>query len=294
MYAIRKADLKQFTPDAASVCRIEDGSTNSYLKNDRAIEDFLKEIEPNYNSAVAKLRSGEIDHECIYAIAGFVANLIVCTPGGMRIGVNPIKKVTEEMGRRMDAAGLLPKAPDSIGGESLTEMLNTGEAILNVDPRFPQAFSIAAIRQHAVTFGNFGWEILINPFKNSPFFTSDYPVAIEKPEGIQVINRIVPLAPDLVVKICPDRAIEPAIADPEFSNFKYVRRVLDHHEVEELNRLIVRSAETTVFFKEQYKWVRKFVKDNAAYRIEPVSYQIPFGKGGTILVSTQEIREFPE
>ncbi len=291
MFAMRKADLKLFTPDAASVCRIEDGSTNSYLKNDREVEEFLKGVEPKYNSAISKLRNGDIDRECIYVVAGFVANLIVCTPAGMRIGVNPITKVTEEMGRRMDAAGLLPKAPDSIGGKSLTEMLDSGEVNLDVNPRYPQAFSIASIRQHAVAFGNFAWEILINPFGDSPFFTSDYPVAIEQPVGVHVINRIVPLAPDLAVKICPDRSIDPATADPSFSKFRYKRRVLEHVEVEEINRLIVRCAESTVFFREQHRWVRKFVKDNAAYRIEPVSYKIPFGNGGTMLVSTQEIRE---
>ena len=46
MYAIRKTDLKAFTPDSQSVCRIMDGSTNAYLKDNRAIEEFLKTIEP--------------------------------------------------------------------------------------------------------------------------------------------------------------------------------------------------------------------------------------------------------
>ena len=109
----------------------------------------------------------------------------------------------------------------------------------------------------------------------------------------RIINRIVPLAPDLAVKICPDVSIDPASADPFFSGFRYRRRVLEQPEVEDLNRLIVRSAETTVFFRDRRKWVRKFVRDNAGYRIEPISYQIPFGNGGMVLVSTQDICEFP-
>lgn len=45
-----------------------DGSTNAYLREDRAIEDFLKTIEPNYNAALDKLIAGdgEIDNTCIY------------------------------------------------------------------------------------------------------------------------------------------------------------------------------------------------------------------------------------
>lgn len=38
LYAIRKSDLKPFTPTAQSICRIEDGSTNSYLREERAVE----------------------------------------------------------------------------------------------------------------------------------------------------------------------------------------------------------------------------------------------------------------
>ena len=46
VFAMRKSDLKKFMPRAQDVCRIEDNSSNSYLKEDRAIEDFLKVIEP--------------------------------------------------------------------------------------------------------------------------------------------------------------------------------------------------------------------------------------------------------
>ena len=65
MYAMRKSDLKAFTPNSKSVCRIDDGNTNAYLREDRAIEEFLKSIEPNYNTAVAKLMGDKIDSECV-------------------------------------------------------------------------------------------------------------------------------------------------------------------------------------------------------------------------------------
>ena len=61
MYATRKSDLKSFTPNSKSVCRIIDGSTNAYLKEDREIEEFLKKIEPKYNEALAKLIEDKID-----------------------------------------------------------------------------------------------------------------------------------------------------------------------------------------------------------------------------------------
>ncbi len=42
-------------------------------------------------------------------------------------------------------------------------------------------------------FGNCEWEILQNDFQDSPFFTSDYPIAIEKASDPRVLNKIVPL-----------------------------------------------------------------------------------------------------
>jgi hypothetical protein len=95
MYAIRKSDLKAFTPRSEDVCRIIDGSTNAYLREDRAIEGFLKTIEPNYNAALDKLITGGIDKECIYTIAGFVAYVISCSPTGMRIGSGPLMSTVE-------------------------------------------------------------------------------------------------------------------------------------------------------------------------------------------------------
>src|ERR1035441_5241978 len=45
LYATKKSDLKSFQCHSKDVCRIEDGSTNAYLINDRAIEEFLRGIE---------------------------------------------------------------------------------------------------------------------------------------------------------------------------------------------------------------------------------------------------------
>jgi hypothetical protein len=46
LYAIRKTDMKLFTPRAEDVCRIPNGNTNAYLQTPRAIEEFLKEHPP--------------------------------------------------------------------------------------------------------------------------------------------------------------------------------------------------------------------------------------------------------
>lgn len=57
-----------------------------------------------------------------------------------------------------------------------------------------------------------------------------------------------------------------------------------------VNRLIVRCAESTVFFGDNYEWIPKFVKRNARFRIEPQAWRMAHGTG-TRLWSTQEVIE---
>ena len=110
MYAMRKSDLKSFTPSSKVVCGINDGSTNAYLQNDRAIEEFLKVIEPKYDAALEMLKTRKINTECIYTIAGFIAYVNTCSPGGMRINSEPLKERLENIAFELDAKGEIPPA----------------------------------------------------------------------------------------------------------------------------------------------------------------------------------------
>lgn len=292
MYAIRKSDLKCFTPNSKGVCGIHDGSTNAYLREDRAIEEFLKTIEPNYNLSLEKLITGKIDDECVYTISGFVAYVITCSPGGMRLHSGPLKSIVEVTAATMDAREMLPPPPSELGGASLTELLHSGAVKVTIDPKFPQAMGISTILLGTAAFGNFKWEILRNGIADSPFFTSDFPAAIEESDDPRVLNRIVPLAPNLAIRIRPDLTIERGQADFSFAKFGYRVRDISHAEVIKLNRLIVRCAEETVFYRDDCPWVRPFVAKNRQYRIEPSTENLPT-PNGTLLFSTQRIVASP-
>lgn len=285
MYATRKSDLKSFTPNSQSVCRIDNGSTNSYLKEDRAIEEFLKTVEPKYNSALAKLIQGNIDDECIYTIGGFVAYFLSCSPAGMRIQSGPLGSIVEAEAAILEASGRIPPPPRELGGESLARLLDTGAVKIEVDRKFPQAIGINSIRRYIAIFGNFGWDILLNEFKNSPFFTSDFPVVIEKTGDCRIINRIVPLSPNLAIRIRPDLTIDKDLADLSFANFRSRRRKISQKEVVEINRLIVRCAEDTVFHRDDSAWVPRFIARNRHYRVESTSSKQRAGNG--FLVSSK-------
>lgn len=288
MHAIRKSDLKTFNPKAQSVCRIEEGSTNFYLREDRAVEEFLKSIEPKYNLALEKLTTKNIDNDCIYTIAGFVAYVLVCSPAGMRIHSVPLRNSVEDAAQILDKQGVLSKPPPGLGGESLTELLNSGQVHIKIDPKYPQALGIENIFSIITSLGHFKWEVLQNPFDDSTFFTSDFPVAIEMISHSFLRNRIIPLSPNLAIRICPDPSLDRNRADFSFSNFAYTNRKLNHKEVRSINKLIVRCAESIVFYQDNHDWVPNFVRRNSRFRIELQTRKVP-SENGTLSLFTANV-----
>jgi hypothetical protein len=288
MHAVRKSDGKYFTPNAESVCRIEEGSTNAYLTKDRAIEDFLKGVEPKYNAAVSRLNAEQIDRESIYAIAGFVSYVVTCSPAAMRLQAAPVKAMLESSARALHAAGAFPPAPAALGGASLTELLGKGDLKFKVDPKYPQAIGIANILKMVLVFGNSAWELLRNPFTNCPFFTSDFPAAIESSNDPRVLNRIVPLTPSFAVRLCPNISLDRAELDFDFRHFRCRTREVERIELEEMNRLLVQCAEDHVFFRDDDAWVRPFIAKHAGYRLETRTQELNTGDG-TLLISQQKI-----
>ena len=142
--------------------------------------------------------------------------------------------------------------------------------------------------RNVAAFGNFKWDILRNGFNESPFFTSDFPVAIEETADWRVHNRVVPLAPNLAVRIRPDLSIDRKHADFSFADFGYRVSDVSHAELVKINQLIVRCAEDTVFYRDDFPWVRKFIKRNRHYRVEMATDKLPTKKG-TFVVFRQRI-----
>ena len=288
MYAIRKSDLKRFPTKSQDVCRIEEGSTNAYLTEDRAIEEFLKKVEPHYNASLVKFRENKMDQEAIASLAGFTSYIVTCSPAAMRLHSGPLKAVLESSAVILDAQGVMPKAPEALGEKSITELLADGTVKFTVDPKYPQAIGISNVLHHTSVFGNSPWEILHNGEADNPFFTSDYPAAMEVFNVNTPINRIVPLAPDLAIRIMPDIRLSGTKPDLTFAKFRATHRHLTRTEVLNINRLIVRCAEDIVFYRDDREWIKGFVAKNRRFRIEPVTQKLRRGTGD-LLVSTHRV-----
>ena len=260
MHAIQKSDLNEFTPNASSVCRLDEGNTNEYLSEPRLIEKFLKDIEPGYNAAVLVLEQGSPDPKSVYVVAGFVSYVLTCSPAAMRIYSQPLKNAVEHIAKLADRQGLIAPPPAELGGKNLSELLELSKVTLTVDPKYPQAIGVANILRRVVMFGNFHWEALVNTHDDCPYFNSDFPVAIEPTADKRVLNRVVPLAPNIALRICPDISLSGKPASWDFHKFVFSKREVTRHEAIEINRKLVRSAENTVFYRDDQHWVTGFVK----------------------------------
>jgi hypothetical protein len=175
----------------------------------------------------------------------------------------------------------------------MTELLADGTMTFDVDPKFPQAIGVTAVTNHVSVFGNSAWEVLHNDEADSPFFTSDYPVAIETFDLNTPINRVVPLAPDIAIRIQPDIRLSRMPPDLSFAKFKASMHKLTRTEVTDINRTIVQCTEDLVLYRDDRTWIESFVTKNFRYRVEPVTQALKYN-GGNMIVTTQRIQARPD
>jgi hypothetical protein len=286
MYAFRKSDGHAFICGAKDVCRLNEGNTNAYLPEPRLVEEFLKLIEPKYNSACTAFETGEITPDDVFIVAGFTAFVMSCSPTAIRLGVEPLLDSLALGAKLLDRAGQIPKAPSILGEKTLTELLADGSVTFEVDGKYPQALGINNIINSVTQYGNFHWDILINEHSDTPFFTTDFPVAVEPSHDLRIVNRIVPLTPSLAIRICPRIELSGRTLGPTFEHFSYRRLRPSRSEIVALNRAIVRCAETLVFSGLVAPWVAGFVRKHARFRVEIDTANIPDGKGFLSIVRT--------
>ena len=290
MYATKKSDLKSFSCQPKDVCRIENGSTNAYLIHDRAVEDFLRRVEPNYDRSLGTLRARAIDHQCIATFSGFSAYVASCAPAAMRIHTRLFESSLQATATILDHQGRIEKAPPSLGSKSITELMEEGAVRFNVDPKYPQAVGITNIEKCMSTWGNSAWEILINNFNDCPFFSSDYPIGLEAKKD-NLINWVVPIAPDIAIRIVPDVSLSGTKPDLSFKKFTSRYLYPSRSDIVNINRLLVRCAENIVFYRDNLPWIAEFIKKNRNYRIGAFSKRIPIN-GGLREISTQRVAAY--
>lgn len=285
MHAIRKTDLHYYQCDAYSQCRIEQGSTNLFLREPRVIEEYLKFIEPNYNSAVQKFRERKFDQDAVYVIAGLIAYFCLFSPAGMRLATSPVRELVKSTAILAEEKGMLPSSPKGIEEPTLVGLLNSKKLKIQVDPKYPQAYGIDNYQRHIGSWGNSHWVVLLNQSDVS-YLTSDYPVYTQQSSDLRVSTRLIPLAPDIAIRICPDVNL----SDNDRSNLGFPKLTVDVQEVDEagaksMNKKIVQAAETTVYFRDNSQGIRRLIENNRHYKTYPETVALPTAQGRIVFAS---------
>lgn len=267
LHAVRKRDGFYFTPNARSICRIDEGNTNRYLNEPRAIEDFLTTIEPNYDRALRAFAIREPTREDLYVIAGFIAYVLTCTPATLRLESYPMARMIEQVGSALDSAGEFPEMPSSLGS-TFEEAIQSGRLTVSVDQMYPHAIGVSQIYSRLSTFGNSDWVVLTNN-TDRPFMSSDFPVAYG-PETVGPFQyRTFPLSPTLAVRIRSREDSRVSDEEFQFPNNRMFFGTLGRNEVGVVNQSIVRCAESTVYSSTMDDSLRRFISKNSNFRIEP-------------------------
>jgi hypothetical protein len=284
LFGVRKRDLHVFPCSSKDVCRIDEGNTNDYLADPRAIEEFLKTVEPAYNQALADIRTGKTNAQAVYVIAGFAAYVAACSPTAVRLQKPPLESSVDLTTEMMEKNGELSPPPEILGGKSWSELRNAGVIKVTIDGKFPQAIGISSVLEFTSQFGNGDWELLLNPDASvNPFMTSDFPCCLAQSPDPMIMDRVVPLAPDLAVRIHPKLQSEGDEPDLSFPNHRFRKSVLQHAEVRAINTLVARCAESLVFSRDRPEWLQAFLRKHQKYRVATLIDRIPAGEGAYIL-----------
>jgi hypothetical protein len=123
LHSIRKDNLEGFSCYAADVCRRDKGNTNKYFKDTRAIEEFLKFIEPKYNEAIKNLSQGKVNVDTIFVIAGWIAYVFTCSPTAIRLNTNFLYNPTIQAIKTLENKRLFQEIPIKGLPKTLTECL---------------------------------------------------------------------------------------------------------------------------------------------------------------------------
>ena len=131
--------------------------------------------------------------------------------------------------------------PPRLGGTSVTELLQAGKIKVQGGPQIPAGSEHQ--RRSGVCEGlrKQCWELLANPFAESPFLTSDFPFALESVPGPAQV-RIVPLTPTLAVRIIPriEAGRNKEKYNLRFPGFRVWKRKVNEGETAYINTLIAR------------------------------------------------------
>jgi hypothetical protein len=196
LHGYGKRSGKSFRCWPGDVCAELDGDyIPDFLSNAGFLGEYRKAFEPAWNEAVSSIAQRALDRYVKFHIAGYWANLLVCTPTWRRFGVEFYnqsalhhleERVANDRSDPMLVAGL--------------NALKRGKIRLDTEPDFIRAKNVINVLKYAWVLYNADRRVFEND-SDVEFITSDNPASFEDQGdwrgGRLPFLRFLPLTPRL-------------------------------------------------------------------------------------------------
>jgi hypothetical protein len=292
-----KHDLKYFTPTTKDICFEEGWDTNPYFQDPETVAKYLKIVEPKWNRGVNDIKELLQYEEVKYFMAGYIAVMASCSPTAVRTSSDSIAEViassTNMLAQQMQARPDLFPDAKPLPQEKFDQIMESGGLIANVDPKHSHARMIANLVDLQWHLYKSPWLVMVNETE-SPFLTSDFPVAFYYPKpDSQIPYRYVPISPKfgILIKLSLDPADRkfPKVEMKKYPNTTVDIRDIKHDFVRILNTLTVQGAESLVISDRKEDWITNLIKKNKDWKMDSGVMRMSY-KGGSLVTTKMKPR----
>lgn len=295
--AYRKSDGITFPCRPKDICCEPNGDIiPDFLADPGYLGEFRGAFEPLWNQSVAALENRSGDMRDKLHIAGYWANLLVCTPTWRRVAIAASNQRIAHTVKAHDVLSEQIGKADPKLREAI-EALERGEIIIETEADYARAQAAQSVMKFAWGLYNAQWDVFEND-TDVPFVTSDNPASmIDQGDhnwtlGVPYI-RLLPVTPKLCLMCDLTRVPEHVRnAKPDFSKppIAGVRGgFVDPRTIEQVNACVAKCAEDIVLTSGESDYVRDLTSKYSRFRVETQSAKFPANKGFLIASRTRVI-----
>ena len=287
--AYRKSDTASFPCRPRDICKEPNGDIiPDFLSEPQYLGQYRSEFERVWNHGIHALEGRSLNMQDKLYIAGYWAQLLVCTPTWTRAAI----KTSDLMASNTIAAYCEIKAqrgePDAVL-EAAMEEVKRGDITINTERDYVRAHSAQNVLEFAWALYNSQWDVFENNTEIE-FLTSDNPASCEDqgerwrmPGSSTSFIRYLPVTPRLCL-MCDLTPLPPRIRDatPDFSKkpFKTVRGgQVGQGIVEQVNMWTVKCAEDLVLTTGESNYARDLTARYARFGIDSEVTRFPTSRG---------------
>lgn len=280
LHAFRKTDGKSFPCAPKDICHEIDGDLiPDLLTDEQYLGKYRATFEKEWNVAVAAVEAKTPTDSDKLHIAGYWANLMICTPTFKRVGTDLLNKKLELSMRSQNILAIENGQPDATLAQAVAAM-DSGELKVSVDPEEIRVFAALSAMRNAWLLYNADWEVFEND-TNTDFVTSDNPASYgDSKWGQRDHFQILPITPKLCLRCDlakkPEfREIPPDFAKPSQGKIDLVKVPLE--TVQRINTTIAKSAETLVLSGSDNAYAKGLAAKTAKFRAQNESTMVRHG-----------------